>query len=408
MAVETSSEVGATWPEPASPPGRPLDGLRVLDLSRVLAGPFCTMILGDLGANVLKVESTRGDGTREWGPPFFGGTAAYYFSVNRNKRSVVLEFQTSAGQEALLDLIREADVVLHNFPALLAQKFGVDAETVASVNPRAVYCEISAFGDGAPERRGYDLIMQAYGGLMGVTGEPGRPAIKTGVAISDLAAGLFAAVGVLGMLLRRERGGTGGVVSVSLLDSVVGLLVNQAMNWLLCGVDPEPMGSEHPNVVPYGVFSAADGDIVIGVGSDVQFQRLCEALDTPDLAEDCRFITNAARSGNRDALRARLEAALASRSAAEWEAMFAVRGIPASKIRRISEVFDDPLVRNGTLSKVEDSVLGTIAQVLTPLVIDGERLQPYLTPPRLGQHTSVVVGADAADSQRAESNETVT
>jgi crotonobetainyl-CoA:carnitine CoA-transferase CaiB-like acyl-CoA transferase len=380
----------AGWPEPGGADSRPLSGIRVLDLSRILAGPFCTMILADLGADVLKVESPAGDQTRRWGPPFVGDTAAYYYAINRNKRSVVLEFETDDGQRTLRDLVREADVVVHNFPAPVAERLGLDAATVSELNPRCIYCGISAYGAGAPDRTGYDLVMQAYGGLMSITGEPDRPAIKTGVAISDLAAGLFGAIGILALVVRREQSGVGGDVSLSLLDSVLSLLANQAMNWLLCGVDPGPMASEHPNVVPYGVFRAADGDIVLGVGSDPQFARLCEVLEAPELATDSRFSDNERRIAHRSELKAILEALLASRTADEWERRLAERRVPAAKIRRISEVFRDPLVVGGALSQVMNGA-APLAQVLIPLVVDGQRLQPYLPPPKLGEHTAAVV-----------------
>jgi formyl-CoA transferase len=342
------------------------------------------MILGDLGADVVKVESPGGDETRRWGPPFLGDTAAYYCAANRNKRSVALDLKSPAGRRDLATLLAGADVLVQNFTGDLARRLGVDADAVQAVNPRCIHVTISGFGPEQPDRRGYDLLAQALGGLMSVTGERGGHGLKVGVPIADLTAGTYAATAVTAALYDRERTGRVARIEVSLLDSVTSLLSNQAMSWLLCGVVPEALGNDHPTVVPYGVFPTATGDVVIAVAADAQFAALCQALGLGELAGDPRFATNADRVGHREELSGLLGSRLAGAPADHWVGLLTEAGIPCGSVRGVPEALGAPEARN--LATVEHPLRGAIRQVLGPIRIDGEYLAPYLPPPALDEH----------------------
>jgi len=372
--------------------GRPLYGIRVLDLSRILAGPHCTMILGDLGADVVKVEPPAGDETRRWGPPFFGDTAAYYFAANRNKRSVALDLKSSQGQQDLRGLLGQADVLVHNFTADLAVRLHVDPTSIEAANPRCIQVTLSGYGPSQGDRRGYDLMAQAQGGLISVTGERGGRGVKVGVPVADLTAGTYAATAVVSALFDRKVSGRVARIEVSLIDSVTSLLANQAMSWLLCQSVPEPLGNDHPNVVPYGVFQTATDDLVIAVASDAQYQDLCVAIGREDLASDPRYNTNAGRVANRDVLVASLNSHLGSASAATWIAPLAAAGIPCGTVRSVPEALASDDVQN--LATVEHGAAGPIKQVLGPIRLNGEYLAPVLPPPALDEHRGELLRAN--------------
>jgi crotonobetainyl-CoA:carnitine CoA-transferase CaiB-like acyl-CoA transferase len=360
----------------------------VLDTSRVMAGPYCTMLLGDLGADVVKIEPMAGDDTRRWGPPFHNGTAAYFYSINRNKRSVQLDFRSEGDLAVLRELLSQADIFVHNMLPSSVSRLQIDYDNVSRINPRCIYCSISGFGSSDPNRKAYDLIIQALGGLMVLTGSPGGPPTKVGVPIADIAAGLFAAIGILGALLERSTTGRGKRVDVSLSETVPALLVNHAMSWLLCGVEPEPLGNEHPSVVPYTVFPTRDGYLAIGGATDEQFQSLCEAISKPELPDDERYATNASRVANREALNASIADVFLGADADEWELRLAAAGVPAARVRRVSEVLDDPALAGGLVTSVGGWHGERVPQVLTPIRLDGKLLEPFLPPPDLGEHTA--------------------
>jgi crotonobetainyl-CoA:carnitine CoA-transferase CaiB-like acyl-CoA transferase len=332
-----------------------LGQLRILDFSRVLAGPFATMTLADLGAEVTKVERPgTGDDTRSWGPPYDSdGEATYFQSVNRNKRSLVLDLADPDDLAEARRLAREADVLVENFRPGVMAKLGLDHPTLASENPRLVYCSITGFGGSGrgAELPGYDLLVQALGGLMSITGEPDGEPLKVGVALVDVIAGLFATVGILAALEHRRASGEGQLVEIDLLSALLAALVNQGSAFTLAGVTPGRMGNRHPSIAPYELLAAGEGELVLAVGTDRQFRDLCELLGVPGLADQERFATNPARVANRDELRPLLEAALQARPAAEWAALLTERRVPAGVVNDVAGAFDfaaslglDPIV----------------------------------------------------------------
>ncbi|HEX2070034.1 MAG TPA: CoA transferase [Thermoleophilaceae bacterium] len=318
----------------------PLDGLLVADLSRVLAGPLVGMTLGDLGADVVKVESPSGDDTRSWGPPFDrAGRATYHHAVNRNKRSLALDLRDAGDNELARRLCERADVVVANFRPGTLERFGLGFEQVAVANPAVVYCEISGFGEGAGRNLpGYDPLVQALGGLMSVTGPPDAPT-KAGVALIDVIAGLYATTAVLAALHERARSGAGQRVTIDLLHTTLAALVNQATGWLGSDAVPRRLGNVHPSIEPFSPYRAADGELMICAGNDRQFGALAAALDVPELASDRRFATNADRVANRGALRPLLEERLAARTIAEWRPLLAAAGVPAGPINDVAQAF---------------------------------------------------------------------
>jgi crotonobetainyl-CoA:carnitine CoA-transferase CaiB-like acyl-CoA transferase len=374
----------------------PLAGVRVLDLSRVLAGPLATMTLGDLGADVVKVERPgEGDDTRHWGPPFAGDDAAYFLSLNRNKRSVAIDLKTTQGAEAVRRLAGEVDVVIENFRPGLMSQLGLGLDELRAANPRLVTCSLTAFGDDAPEaasRPGYDIIVQALSGLMSITGEPDGEPTKAGVALLDVVTGLYATIGILAALQERERTGAGRHVGVSLFDAGVAAMVNQASNFLIGGMVPTAMGSQHPNIVPYQVFHGSDRPFILAGGNDRIFRRTCEVVGHPEWADDDRFATNQARVMHRDPLVALLTEVFATRPADEWLAELEAASVPCAPIRAMDEVFASP-EGAALVQTVEDGARNTTLRLVAdPLKFDGERLPVRLPPPLLGAHDDEVLG----------------
>ena len=372
-----------------------LDGIRVADFSRVLAGPLCTMILGDLGADVVKVERPGvGDDTRSWGPPFQGGDAAYFLSVNRNKRSIALDLSDARDLATARRLALRSDVLVENFLPGAMDRFGLGYEALANEHPGLVYCSIAAFPPGEQrDRPGYDLLIQAMSGLMSLTGPQDGEPTKVGVALVDVIAGLNATIGILAALRAKGSSGTGQRIEVTLFGSSVAALVNQAANHLIGGDVPHPMGNAHPNIVPYQVFHGADRPFVLAAGNDVLFGKACAALGRPDLADDARFRTNADRVRNRVPLIAALQEHLARRPAAEWLAALERAGVPAGPVRDLADVFGSPegraMVR--TLVRLEPGDGPEVPSVAQPIEMTGTPAGYRRPPPRLGEHTDEVV-----------------
>lgn len=384
-----------------------LSNVRVLDLSRILAGPWATQILADLGAEVLKVERPgSGDDTRSWGPPFVKdeegrstGTAAYFCSTNRGKRSVAVDFTTPEGRDVLHRLVARSDVLVENFKVGGLAKYGLDYETLRRVNPRLVYCSVTGFGQDGPyrERAGYDFMIQAMGGLMSVTGEddslPGGGPVKVGVALADVMTGLYATIAILAALAARERTGEGQHVDLALLDVQVATLANQAANYLIGGVVPGRMGNAHPNVVPYQRLTTSDGYFVLAVGNDAQYVRFCEAAGAPELARDERYRTNADRVAHREELMERIAEIVARRSTAWWLETLEKASVPCGPINDVAQVFDDPQVRHrGLRLELPHPEAGRVPLVASPIRLSQTPVRYGPAPPRLGEHTLEVLG----------------
>ena len=359
----------------------------MLDLTQVLAGPFCTMMLGDLGADVVKVERPGdGDGSRRWGPPFEGGESAYFMQVNRNKRSIAVDLRDPAGREVVGRLIARADVVLHNFLPSAAARYGVDAEAVLAANPRAVHCTIAGYPSDGPdaERPGYDFLMQGLGGIMSITGEPAGEPMKVAVAISDIVAGLFASSAVLAALVERDHSGRGRSCEVSLLDAQVAWLGNRAGDWLISGISPQRLGNAHPSIVPYETFRASDGYINLAVGTDDHFRRFCREAGRDDLADDPRWQTNAGRVEGRATLVPQLRALIAARTVEEWSALLERAHVPGGPVLTIPETFAGPAAH--MVERVQHPSAGEIGLVRSPMRFGEQRPGSRLPPPRLGEH----------------------
>jgi crotonobetainyl-CoA:carnitine CoA-transferase CaiB-like acyl-CoA transferase len=375
-------------------PALPLAGVRVLDLTRALAGPFCTMILGDLGADVIKVEPAAGDMIRSWGP-FDRGTSAYYLSGNRNKRGVAINFRDPKALAILRGLAAECDVVAENFRPGAMEAMGLAYETLAAENPRLVYASVTGFGSSGPAggRPGFDQIAQGYSGLMSVTGTPESGPVRVGVAIGDQTAGMWCAIGVLAALAQRQATGRGQRVETSLLASLVGLLSVQAQRYLSLGEVPGLAGNTHPVISPYGVFRTADGPLNIAPATNDMWRRLCAVVGLEGLADDPRFASNAERVQRRDELKRILEAKLATRTREEWTQVLLQADIPAGPINDMADVFSDPQVRHCALvEEVEHPELGALRQVGSPISLDGAKGQSIRrAPPMLGQHTFEVL-----------------
>ncbi|MFL9903157.1 CaiB/BaiF CoA-transferase family protein [Paraburkholderia fungorum] len=389
---------------PALPAGS-LDGVRVLDLSRILAGPSCTQLLGDLGADVIKVEKPgAGDDTRKWGPPFAraaDGTpldeSAYYLCANRNKRSVALDIATPEGQASIHALLAHSDVLIENFKVGDLSRYGLDWPQLNARYPRLVYCSITGFGQDGPyaARPGYDFMAQAMGGIMSLTGEPDGAPQKVAVGITDLMTGMYATVGILAALRHRDRHGVGQHVDVALLDCQVASLANAATHYLTSGTPPARLGNAHPNIVPYEAFPASDGYFVIAVGNDAQFRRLCTLPGMQPLADDARFITNASRVSHRAALIPLMQAITRERDAAWWRASLEALQIPCAPINTLPQVFADPqVVHRGMAVRMEDARYEAGGPMLlgNPLKLSATPVRYARTPPRLGEHTSEVLG----------------
>jgi len=365
-----------------------LRGIRVADFSRVLAGPYATMLLADFGADIIKVESPAGDDTRQWKPPVdASGEATYFGSVNRNKRSVALDLTTEAGLAEARRLAATADVVIENFRPGVMARFGLDYEDVRAENPGVVYCSITGFGDGAGATLpGYDLLVQAVGGLMSITGEPTGPAAKAGVALVDVITGQNAVAGILLALRERDRTGAGQRVDVNLMHGLLSALTNQAASTLATGRPPGRMGNQHPSIAPYAVFRAADRELVIAVGNDRQFRTLARLIGREALGDDPRFATNPARVAHRDELTAELEAALAARSAGEWSGILADGGVPAGLVHNVAEAIDYA----GTLGLDAVVDLDGRRSIAAPISLSATPAAYRTAPPALDEHA----GAD--------------
>ena len=389
-----------------SPP--PLHGLTVLDFTRVLSGPYCTMLLGDMGARVIKIEHPeRGDDTRGWGPPFQGSESAYFLSVNRNKESVTLDLKNPAAEEILSRLLARADVLVENFRPGTMARLGLGYEALAERYPRLVYCSISGFGQHGPRSRqaGYDAVMQAEGGLMSITGDSDGPPYRLGVAISDIVSGMFAAQGIAMALLARERTGRGQLVDIGMLDATTALLTYQAAIYFATGAPPARMGNRHPTIVPYETFPVSDGEIVVAVGNDEQWRRLCDVIGASTLSSDARFATNRLRVENYRELRPILTDHLCRRTRDQWLREFKHAGVPSGAVRDVGEVLQDPqLEAREMIVSVEHAALGLVRVLGVPIKLSENPGAVRTAPPALGQHTDSIlrrdVGLTDADIQR--------
>ena len=381
---------------------QPLEGIRVLDLTRALAGPYCTMMLGDLGADVIKVERPgRGDDSRGWGPPFVGepygpypGESAYFIAANRNKRSATVNLKSAEGQEIVRRLASASDVLVENFRTGVLEKMGLGYDDLRALNPRLVYCSISGYGRTGPyaDRPGYDFIIQAEGGLMGIIGPEDGPPYRVGVPIVDITSGMFAATAILAALRARDQTGEGQLVDVSLLDTVVALLTNVASNYLVGGMEPRRLGNAHPNITPYEAFRARDRWFALAAANERQWAKLCDAIGRPELKEDPRFATNVERVANRPALLEALNETFAARDADEWLAELREAGLPCGPINTIPDVFEHPQAQaRGLALETEHPSAGPVQLTGFPYKLSQTPAEVRQPPPLLGQHTAQVL-----------------
>jgi len=371
-----------------------LHGIKVIDLSRVLAGPFCTMILGDLGAEIIKVESPNGDDTRHWGPPFKNDVSAYYLCANRNKKSITINLKTEKGIDTIINLIKDADVVIHNFKTGTMDRFGLDYESLEKINPQLVYCSITGFGETGPfkDLPGYDFIIQAMSGLMSITGTEQSGPQKVGVAMTDVVTGLYAAIGIQAALIERLQSQRGQKVDLSLYDSAVSTLVNIGSNYLMNGDIPGRLGNSHANIVPYESFKTKDGEIVIAVGNDLQFIRFCSILQVDDLANDPRFQTNKQRVSNRDQLIPIVQQKLKERSTDYWHTICIEAKIPCGPIQYMDDVYDDPQLKEREMFiEAEHPIAGNIKMIGSPLKLSRTPVSYRQHPPIKGEHNDKIL-----------------
>ncbi len=383
-----------------------LSHIRVLDLSRILAGPWAGQLLGDLGADVIKVERPdTGDDSRTWGPPYLKNTdghdtrdSTYFLCANRNKQSIAIDFTQPQGQQLVRELVAHCDILLENYKVGGLAQYGLDYASLQAINPRLIYCSITGFGQDGPyaPRAGYDFLIQGMGGLMSVTGqsdsEPGGGPMKVGVALTDILTGLYASNAVLAALAHRERSGLGQYIDLALLDVQIASLANQSMNYLHTGKTPVRLGNAHPNVVPYQDFPTADGHMILAIGNDQQFVRCCQAIDHPEWASDERFAVNAARVRHRVALIAMLTAVTITRTTDAWITLFETKGVPCGPINDLAAVFDDPHVKaRGVVIGMEHPLAGDIALVGNPMKLSATPVEYRQPPPLLGQHTDAIL-----------------
>ncbi len=372
-----------------------LEGIKILDLSRVLAGPYCTMILGDLGAEVIKVESPDvGDETRKWGPPFQHDVSAYYLCANRNKKSVTIDLKSDAGIKQIKALIKEADVVINNFKTGTMERFGLDYDTLSALNKRVVYCSITGFGETGPykEMPGYDFIIQAMSGLMSITGNEASGPQKVGIAIVDVLTGLYANIGIQAALLEREKSGRGQKIDLSLYDSAVSALINIGSNYLMSGKIPGRLGNAHANIVPYQTFTTSDGEMVIAVGNDNQFCRLCSLMNIPEIADDVRFKTNPDRVANRNELIPILQRIFLDEKTSIWKTKCDEADIPCGPIHNLDEVYRDPqLHAREMFIKAEHPTAGEINMIGSPIKLSRTPVTVRHHPPNIGEHNEEIL-----------------
>ncbi|HVH56057.1 MAG TPA: CoA transferase [Vicinamibacterales bacterium] len=380
----------------------PLEGILVVDFTRVLSGPYCTMQLADMGARVIKVEQPgKGDDTRAWGPPFLNGESAYFLSINRNKESLALDLKHPEATHIIDALLARADVLVENFRPGTMERLGLGYESVSRRFPRLVYCAISGFGQTGPRTKepGYDAVVQAEGGLMSITGDADGQPFRLGVAISDIASGMFAAQGIAFALLARERTGKGQLVDVGMLDATAALLTYQAGIYFATGRTPGRMGNRHPTIVPYETFAASDGDFVIAVGNDEQWRRLCASAELEHLAMDERFATNRARVTNYSTLRPLLAETLRARTRSEWVDLLRPAGVPCGSVREVAEVLEDPqLAARGMIQELEHAVAGKMRVTGVPIKLSDTPGTVRTPPPALGQHTTDILARDVGMS----------
>ncbi len=376
----------------------PLAGLTVLDLTRVLSGPYCTMLAADMGARVIKIEHpTRGDDTRAWGPPFLEGESAYYLSINRNKESVALDFTTPDGRAALDALIARADIIVENFRPGTLDARGLGYADLSRKHPGLIYVSISGFGQTGPRRdeAGYDAMIQAEGGLMSITGTPDGPPVRLGVAVADIMAGMFAFQGLLLALIARSTSGKGQHVDIALHDAVTSLLTYQAGRFFATEASPERLGNRHATIVPYNTFDTAEGVLVLAVGNDDQFQRFCAVAELPAAAKDPRFLTNAGRVEHHDDLQAILAPRLLTRSAADWVAALRNAGVPCGAVRSVGEALTDPQsIARAMVETVDHPTIGPIRVLGVPVKLSDTPGSVRTPPPRMGEHTAAVLTRD--------------
>lgn len=373
----------------------PLTGVTVLDLTRVLSGPYCTMVLADLGARVIKIEHPgKGDDTRHWGPPFLGAESAYFLSINRNKESVTVDFKHPDGKAVLERLLDRADVFVENFKPGTLDRAGFSWDAVHARWPRVVYASISGYGQTGPRRNepGYDAVIQAEGGLMSVTGDANGPAYRLGVAISDIVAGLFTAQGITAALIARGQTGRGQRVDIGMLDTTAALLTYQAGNYFASGHAPGRLGNRHPTIAPYETFLTADGELVVAVGNEAIWRRFCPAIGRPELVDDARFLTNKDRVAHYPELRAVLEVVMATRTRAEWTALLQAASVPCGSVRDVAEVLSDPhLHARDMIGTLEHPTVGPARVINTPIKLSDTPGSLRTAPPTLGQHTEGVL-----------------
>jgi crotonobetainyl-CoA:carnitine CoA-transferase CaiB-like acyl-CoA transferase len=379
----------------------PLEGLKVIELARILAGPWIGQTLSDLGADVIKIESPEGDFTRNWGPPFVQradgsrGDAAYFHSANRGKKSVVVDFQTDEGREAILELVADADVFIENFKVGGLAKYGLDYEALRKINPRLIYLSLTGFGQTGPSahKAGYDFMIQGLAGIMDLTGDPDGEPQKMGVAFADIFTGLYGVIGIQSALMVRDKTGKGQHIDVALLDCMSAVLANQALNYLVSGTPPTRMGNAHPNIVPYQVFPASDGHLIIATGSQGQWAKMCQVLGLDDLIEDARFLTNSDRVKNRDELAALISDKTSQRTRDEMLAAFEAVFVPAGPINTVADTFNDPQVIARKLRvdlPAGDGVM--VPSVRTPIMFSESTLKLERASPSLGEHSDEVLG----------------
>lgn len=376
---------------------RALEGVRIIDASRVLAGPFCTMILGDLGAEVIKIEHHQsGDETRGWGPPFVNGESAYYLCANRNKKSMTLNLKSEEGKEIFKALAKDSDVVVQNFKTGTLEKMGLGYEELRRINEGIIVASITGFGNNGPYKDlpGYDYIIQAMSGLMSITGEKEGGPMKVGVAIADVLTALYTCIGILSAIHQRHATGEGQELDISLMDCQIASLINVASNYLVGGIEPSRLGNEHPNIAPYQVFSASDGDLVVAVGNDQQFKRFAQVAGMPELAEDSRFKENRLRVEHRAELIPICESLLKQRSKNEWKKVLDDAGIPNGPINSISEMFNDPHVEaREMIMKVDHPLIEGLQLAGSPIKLSKSPVKVRQSPPLYGEHTGEILKA---------------